>query len=242
MDNETKRIMIQEIEEGTILVGMEKPGCDPKFPTFKGSIPDNPENLESLDSILSQVPSLWKEALEHWAANPKNPAYKPPAPAPKPTTATASKPGKAEDLPLLAGAKPKEPEKAESVPQPETTGETASVPETKTTGEVEAEAPTTVGGLINKEDAVKIAEDMGGSREELEAREKATETPAQTATAGSKPATGWEYYLKDGRGPYPDIQKAMDDLGMPQDSRPHHTRWDRLSTQLKEQIQRKVKA
>jgi len=51
----------------------------------------------------------------------------------------------------------------------------------------------------------------------------------------------WDYYLKDGRGPYPDIQKAMDAMGLDSEKRPHHNRWDRLSTQLKEQIQRKSK-
>jgi len=45
----------------------------------------------------------------------------------------------------------------------------------------------------------------------------------------------WEYYLKD-RGPFQTVQAAMDALGLDKDKRPKHNRWDRLSTQLKEQI------
>ncbi|GAH87322.1 unnamed protein product, partial [marine sediment metagenome] len=61
--------------------------------------------------------------------------------------------------------------------------------------------------------------------------------PQPTLNVGQE----WEYYLKDGRGPYSDVQAAMDALGLPMDKRPKHQRWDRLSTQLKEQIQRRPK-
>ena len=50
----------------------------------------------------------------------------------------------------------------------------------------------------------------------------------------------WEYYLQDGRA-FESVQAAMDELGLDKDKRPKHNRWDRLSTQLKEQIQCRAK-
>jgi len=51
----------------------------------------------------------------------------------------------------------------------------------------------------------------------------------------------WEYYLKD-RGPFQTVQEAMDALGLDKETRPQHNRWSRLSTQLKDTIQRRPKA
>ncbi len=45
--------------------------------------------------------------------------------------------------------------------------------------------------------------------------------------------------MQDGHGPFESVQAAMDALGLPKDKRPKHQRWDRLSAQLKEQIQRR---
>jgi len=52
----------------------------------------------------------------------------------------------------------------------------------------------------------------------------------------------FEYYLKDGRGPFESIQKAMDELGIPAGQRPTHNRYDRLSNDWQGKIDRKVKA
>ncbi|MBA7677620.1 hypothetical protein ES703_85880 [subsurface metagenome] len=52
----------------------------------------------------------------------------------------------------------------------------------------------------------------------------------------------WEYYLQDGCGPFQTVQAAMDELGLDKETRPQHNRWSRLSTQLKDTIQRRPKA
>ena len=62
--------------------------------------------------------------------------------------------------------------------------------------------------------------------------------PATTAAATGEVA----YWLKDGRGPFENVQVAMDAMGLDKATRPAHNRWDRLSTALKEQILRKPKA
>ena len=49
----------------------------------------------------------------------------------------------------------------------------------------------------------------------------------------------WNYYLQDGCGPFESVQAAMDELGLDKATRPRHNRWDRLSTQLKDTIQRR---
>jgi len=63
----------------------------------------------------------------------------------------------------------------------------------------------------------------------------------QAPTPVAKPGE-WEYYLDDGRGPYESVQLAMDALGLNKETRPSHNRWDRLSTALKEKIQRRPKS
>ena len=52
----------------------------------------------------------------------------------------------------------------------------------------------------------------------------------------------FEYYLKDGRGPFETVQKAMDELDIPQGQRPTHNRYDRLSNDWKGKIERRAKA
>ena len=66
---------------------------------------------------------------------------------------------------------------------------------------------------------------------------------------GSRQSTGsgngngnFEYYLKDGRGPFESIQKAMDELGIPAGQRPTHNRYDRLSADWQGKIERRAKA
>jgi len=81
---------------------------------------------------------------------------------------------------------------------------------------------------------------------EQEISERILAPPAPAAaepapSAAAKPGE-WEYYLQDGRGPFESVQAAMDELGLDKNTRPMHNRWDRLSTALKEKIQRRPKA
>ncbi|MGD0794290.1 MAG: hypothetical protein ABR958_01675 [Dehalococcoidales bacterium] len=52
----------------------------------------------------------------------------------------------------------------------------------------------------------------------------------------------FEYFLKDGRGPFETIQKAMEALAVPEANRPKHNRYDRLSKDWKAKIEQKAKA
>jgi len=187
----------------------------------------------TLEDALNYVPKFLGEANEEWAVSPKKPTYTPPA-APKPAPAAA---GATPDLPLLSGTGTEQP--------------------------AEAKVEEQVGGFISKDEAIKIAEEQGGSREELEAaaEEKVTEAEAEVTeppaapaeiepesapvptepSAAAKPGE-WEYYLQDGRGPFKTVQLAMDALGLDANNRPQHNRWDRLSTDLKEKIQHRPKA
>jgi hypothetical protein len=61
-----------------------------------------------------------------------------------------------------------------------------------------------------------------------------------TATNGN--GGDYEYFLKDGRGPFDSIQKAMDEMKVPAEQRPAHNRYDRLSASWKEKIDRRPKA
>ena len=82
---------------------------------------------------------------------------------------------------------------------------------------------------------------MSRMEEQADADTQEQAAPPAAEPAPSAPAkTGeCEYYLQDGRGPYETIQLAMDALDMNKDNRPQHNRWDRLSTALKEKIQRR---
>jgi len=51
----------------------------------------------------------------------------------------------------------------------------------------------------------------------------------------------YEYYLADGRGPYCDLQTALSCVELKGHKRPQHNRYDRLSTFLKSQIERREK-
>jgi hypothetical protein len=119
----------------------------------------------------------------------------------------------------------------EAAPVEETTAATAeAVPE--------REEAVTPGETVR---AIEQAEEEAAAPDTTALSQRIAETPAppQADTTG---LGGWEYYLQDGRGPYADIQKAMDAMGMDQEERPHHNRWDRLSTSLKNQIPRRAKA
>ena len=54
---------------------------------------------------------------------------------------------------------------------------------------------------------------------------------------------GHDYYLQDGRGPFPSTLEALDAMGFPKDKRgQYYHRWDRLPKELQEQIERRPKA
>jgi len=63
-----------------------------------------------------------------------------------------------------------------------------------------------------------------------------------TASASNGNGGEYEYFLKDGRGPFEGIQDAMKELGVPEANRPKHTRYDRLSAEWKGKIERRAKA
>jgi len=226
----SKRKLVMEEHEGSVLLGVMQEGCDPVTLTKEGSI----------EEVLPAVPDFLTEAQEQWAASPRNPAYKAPA-APKKTTppaATAEQPGKAEDLPLLK-------ETAQPTPTEETTAEAVAEatepPAPPAEGEAEPEVPPA------ETQAVEPAESgVEEEKTEQEVSERIAHAPAPqpaeaTPSAAAKPGE-WAYYLEDGRGPYESVQLAMDALGLDKDTRPTHNRWDRLSTTLKEKIQRRPKS
>ena len=64
-----------------------------------------------------------------------------------------------------------------------------------------------------------------------------------SATGGNGNGNGnYEYFLKDGRGPFESVQKAMDAMKVPPAQRPTHNRYDRLSADWQTKIIRKAKA
>ena len=205
----SKRKLVMEEHDGSVLVGVLQEGCDPIIKTKEGT----------LEQVLPAVPDFLTEAQEKWALSPKNPAYKAPTPA-KATATPAAAPTpaqKAEDLPLLSGTE--KPVPAEEKPA-EAVAEVAKPPAAP--AEIEPE-PEPVPTPAPPEYAPMPESEAGKER------------LAQ--------ATGeWEYYLQDGRGPYETIQLAMDALDLDKNTRPQHNRWDRLSTALKEKIQRRPKS
>lgn len=76
----------------------------------------------------------------------------------------------------------------------------------------------------------------------VEVVNKARGNGTRTSTGNGNGNGNFEYYLKDGRGPFESIQKAMDELGIPANKRPTHNRYDRLSADWQGKIDRKVKA
>ncbi len=253
-----KRKLVLEEHDNSVLVGIMQDGCDPFIKTTEGG----------LDEALASIPGFLTEAQEKWAVQPKNPAYKAPAPAkpakaaPKPAAAaTPTQPEKAKDLPLLAGtetAKPAEAPVEEQAPKPEEQApapaeepaeEPAEAPAEEKVAEAEAEVtePPAAPAAVEPEAEVPPAETeviepveagVAEDKAEAELSERIAQTPApQPAKPGE-----WAYYLQDGRGPFESVQAAMDELGLDKNTRPTHNRWDRLSTALKEKIQRRPKA
>jgi len=231
------RKLVMEEHDGSVLVGVMQEGCDPVVKTIEGSLND----------ALNQVPQFLTEAQEKWAVQPKYPAHTPPAPTPKPVTtpaATPAQPQTAEKLPLLAGAEQAAPAE-EKVDEAKV--EATEAPAAPAQIEPEAEGPPAA--LVHatpREDASEEdkAKDITAMQEDVSQRITEAPAPQPSAPTPSTPAKPgeWNYYLQDGRGPFESVQAAMDELGLDKAARPQHNRWDRLSTELKEKIQRRPKS
>jgi len=233
----SKRKLVMEEHENNVLVGIMAEGCDPVIRTVEGS----------LDEALAYIPKFLGEAQEKWAVSPKNPAYKaptPPKPEPKPA-ATPAPTQKAEELPLLAGTeKPAEEVQAEVTAEEkpaeaaaEVTEPPAAPAETEPEPEVPRAEPEAVEPAVSGVEEEKTEQEVSERIAQAPAPQPAEPTPSTAAKPGE-----WEYYLEDGRGPFESVQLAMDALGLDTDTRPQHNRWDRLSTALKEKIQRRPKS
>jgi len=228
----SNRKLVMEEHGGKVLVGMQQEGCDPIVKTVEGDLYD----------ALGQVNGLLAEAQEQWAATPKNPAYKPPATPKKaaaPAATAQAEPQKAEELPLLSGQEKPEAEEAAPAPAPSTEAPTEAEPVAaeETPEETKEEVAEPQAAPAEPE-----PEPEGPPAEPEPSPEPAEEKAEAAPEPQPSPAGEVGYYLKDGRGPYADIQAAMDEMGVDKENRPHHNRWDRLSTTLKEQIIRRPKA
>lgn len=212
----SKRKLVMEEHDGNVLVGVLQDNCDPVIKTMEGSI----------EQVMNTVPDFLKEAQEKWTVQPKNPAYKPPE---KPKAETKPE-AVAEEKPAEAQAEEAEPMAAPAETEPEPTVPPA---------EPEAEAPAEGGQAEDKAEA-ELSERIAQTPAPAAAQAEEAAAPAAPSTAGK--AGEWEYILQDGRGPFGSVQEAMDALGLDQETRPQHNRWDRLSTALKEKIQRRPKA
>jgi hypothetical protein len=181
-----RRLVLME-KDNTVLVGVSREDTDPFTINVEGD----------LETAVASIPRLLKEAEAKWTDTPKNPEYKPPAPAPKPEAkkaptggakpatepAPATAPASTPDLPLLANQKPAAPAPAEQADQPtppaEKTEERHLQPSPEPTQEQAAAAPD-----IDKqtEEIMAIEHELG--RDEPKPAENGTED----TESGKKPA------------------------------------------------------
>lgn len=232
-DMSKRKVVLDERDDG-VLIGVMQEKCDPVTMTCE----------TTLEAALLEVPRLLETAEAKWKTSPRNPTYqapeKPkttPPPAKRTTTPAATVPGgKAEELPLLKGkGATKAAEKPVAAPADGSAPETPAATSPASTGETTAPPAET-------KPAVDETKAPAGETPPAGAVAGAP-APAATTPAAAPTAPGeWQYYLEDGRGPYADVQKAMDDLGIDKTERPHHNRWDRLSTEFKKKIQRRAKS
>ncbi len=208
----TKRKVVLDEREGRVLVGAMQEGCDPILRNVEGN----------MENAIAAIPQVLEEAEAKWQASPRNPAYKAPA-APRAQPAAQPAPARTGELPLLA-------ETEEAAPAAQPAAETA--PEAEREEAPEAEAPVA-------EQAVETP-----APQEVEQMRPVEATVGEAEPAGSQVKVNLmvEYWLEDGRGPYADVQAAMDGLGLSKGTRPLHNRYDRLSAALKKSIQRKPKS
>ena len=84
--------------------------------------------------------------------------------------------------------------------------------------------------------------DDGKLTVEVVSKARRTGNSGSGASGNGNGNGNFEYHLKDGRGPFESIQKAMDALGVPSANRPQHNRYDRLSAEWQGKIERREKA
>ena len=89
---------------------------------------------------------------------------------------------------------------------------------------------------LTVDDAGKLAVSLA-TKANGNGKAKSTTTTKANGNGGE-----YEYFLKDGRGPFIDIQTAMDAMGVEKAKRPGHNRFDRLSKDWQGKIDRKPKA
>ncbi|KKM87067.1 hypothetical protein LCGC14_1272700 [marine sediment metagenome] len=99
--------------------------------------------------------------------------------------------------------------------------------------------PATAGRPAGTEAPAPVQEAAGTTAPVQEASAEAPAPKEEAAPALEEKDAA--YYLEDGRGPFADVQAAMDELGLDKAKRPQHNRWARLSSELKQKIQRRAK-
>lgn len=218
------KVVMEEIKDGKSIIGVSKEGCDPVSTTVEGDI----------HLAYETVPELLTEALERWATTPRNPNVPKEKPKDKPkekpkagsgVQGTAT-PATTEELPLLAGVG--------TTPTNELPTEAETpVEKAEDTGEGQTEAAAEPGSEPEAETkgAGPVAPAAEGETPSEVETEPATE-PQEATSEQKEPGL----YLKDGRGPYANVQAALDALGLPKDQRPNHNRYSRLSKDLQSQI------
>lgn len=208
-------------EGGKVIIGVSKDGCDPIVVTREGDI----------FQALAAAPKILKEALEKWALNPRNPAFK--ATLPKKDKPASDK---------TKSVKPSAPEKpVEELPP---------ISDEQNTGDPESSDPVRTCRVCGCTDAKACEGGCSWVEADLCSKCKEKETDPKITPPGDidpdshgpVSSMGKEepgFYLQDSSGPFESVQLALDALGIPQKDRPHHNRWDRLSRAWKERIIRK---
>lgn len=238
----SKKIVIEE-KGANVIVGIQETGQDPYIISSVGTV----------DSVLPVVPALMAQAALVRAAAPRQPYAKaatPATPAPKPK---ARKPEKKEEpaepamseegkkqLEMMAEASKTEPAAA-AVAQGEPEAETGEeeevtpvqMPESPTDkGEIAIETPAEV-----KQASVDLPK-LETPEEPKNEAEKSMDPGAETKRR--KKSSSEQFFIKaTGAGPFGDIQAVFDAMGMDKEKRPHHNRYDRLSSDLKEKIEQR---
>lgn len=229
------KLIVEDKEGGGVLIGVTKDGCDPFMASADGTLVE----------ALAVVPHVIDQAEEKWQSSPRNPDYKAPekpkAKAKAKATEskeTQNKTDETEELPLLAGASTISPteipeegttEQEKTETQDPATEETPDGVETPSEGQLEVRKCRVCGctDLNACEGGCSWVEDDLCSNCEG----KETATAMNCEEVNREPGL----YLKDGRGPF-NVQAALDALGLPQDKRPKHNRYSRLSKELQDQI------
>jgi hypothetical protein len=241
-----RKIIIEEREDGT-LIGISRDGVDPFIKKME-------LKFDALLDMMPFVKGVAKVAEEQWAIAPKNPAYAAP---PKAEKLTANEKA---GLPKVDGKTKAVKIPAKTGTKPSKTGTKAPENETKP---VENVTPKLQPELMPKERtaATEYVEALAdGPAPETEAKKEpgpTLEVKPTEPTTEAKPALeasteqasilehhahprvsadAFQYKLKDGRGPFENIQLALDAMGMDKTNRPLHNRYDRLSKKLQEEI------